>query len=31
VCSSDLGSLDDVPNGYRPMNERESIKYLVEA
>jgi hypothetical protein len=24
------GSLDDVPDGYRAMNERESIKFLIE-
>jgi threonine dehydrogenase-like Zn-dependent dehydrogenase len=24
------GSLDDVPEGYRAMNERESIKFLIE-
>jgi threonine dehydrogenase-like Zn-dependent dehydrogenase len=25
-----VGSLDEVPDGYRAMNERESIKFLVE-
>ena len=24
------GSLDDVPGGYRAMNERESIKFLID-
>ena len=24
------GSLDEVPDGYRAMNERESIKFLIE-
>jgi threonine dehydrogenase-like Zn-dependent dehydrogenase len=24
------GSVDDVPDGYRLMNERESIKFLIE-
>ena len=24
------GSLDDVPDGYRTMSERESIKFLIE-
>jgi threonine dehydrogenase-like Zn-dependent dehydrogenase len=24
------GTLDDVPDGYRAMNERESIKVLIE-
>ena len=25
-----IGSLDDVPDGYRAMNERESIKFLID-
>ena len=25
-----VGSLDEVPDGYRAMNERESIKFLVK-
>ena len=24
------GSLDDVPDGYRAMNDRESIKFLID-
>jgi threonine dehydrogenase-like Zn-dependent dehydrogenase len=25
-----IGSLDEVPDGYRAMNERETIKFLIE-
>jgi threonine dehydrogenase-like Zn-dependent dehydrogenase len=25
-----VGSLEEVPDGYRAMNERESIKFLIE-
>ena len=30
ACSTGTARLDEVPDGYRAMNERESIKVMVE-